>query len=223
MKKTISLMPKDAKKRVEVKNIKKYGALFITIPVLVTIYNLGTNVIKNEELNRLKENQQTASGIKTQISTVQSDSQHSEELIRSLELSGVPLNKFMLYLGTELPNDIRIYEVTKDISASSGTQQTTVENGEVPSESIPEAEAMIPTEDVNKTENEGELKTENIGSSGGTIIVKGAGLKVDSVAKFVESLKTNTTYIKSVEISDIQNYKNEEFNYKMFEMEINLR
>lgn len=233
MKKKISLLPKEMRDKLETKKIIKYGAIIVIIPVLVTAYNFASYAVKNKKLEVWKQNQTEADSINSQIIQKQNETQENETMIRSLELSGVPLNKFMLFMATDVPSDIRIYEVTKNVITSTSVKEDTTQNesGETgtpeqqqqqqQTEQTPaSADASAqPTEETQTNAQPTEQNQEDLES----IIIKGAGLKVDSVAKFVENIKRSNEYVESVEISDIQNYTNGSFNYKMFEMKVKLR
>lgn len=237
MKKKMTLLPLEMRRKRELYKIKKYGSIIIAIPLLITVFNGGAYFLKSKELVALEEKAAKVQEITSQIDQQKIKSEEKENTIRNLELSGIPLNKFMLFMGTELPEDIRVYEITRNVE-SSGDEEVTPENENTTGEEVQSADA---NDQQNKEKEKDEKSaSDSVGEavkgvaenvteavsgvqSGDDIVVKGAGLKVDSVAKFVEAIKMNNEYVSDVEISDIQNYNNGEFNYKMFEMKIKIR
>lgn len=239
MKKKLSLLPLEMRRKRELYKIKKYGAIIIAIPIIVTAFNGVSYGIKSKQLVALEEKAAQVQTATQNIDEQKKLSQEKETIIRNLELSGIPLNKFMLFMGTELPEDIRVYEITRNVESSGdeeATSETNGENGEGVQSADASAEQPTPEQNEENQTSEPNAAEKVIDGAvqgvkeaidgtqiGDDIIVKGAGLKVDSVAKFVESIKMNNEYVSDVEISDIQNYNNGEFNYKMFEMKIKIR
>lgn len=232
MPKEMNLIPDELKLRRRNKQLKKKIIMASAVPgvfvlqIFLSIYTMGN------EINELKESINIAKGLEQQITTEQNLINKNRFIITNLTNGGLPLNQFLLFTGVSIPEDIRLYYIgskansdgEKSAKENDGAEEV-VEGTENSTPPVVEGEEEVVVESgedsgaVEDAKVEG--KEEEIIDN--RIIIQGAALNVNSIGIFMGELEKKNDYIGNVDIVDVQNHYNGAFNYKIFEIVIEMR
>lgn len=229
----LNLIPLDIKQKRKRIEYTKTGLLISLIPgVLLGQVYLSIFTLDNK-ISETQENIRVAGTLESQIKEQEGIIAKNKSIVQELTSGGLPLNQFLLFTGLALPEDIRLYSITsasileaeKEIGKEDLTEvvsdakpvdakeeQTTdgeVKEGEEVEEGVEVVVAEKPPEQV-------------ITPTNNNIIIKGAALNVNSIGVFMGDLERKNEYIRNVDIVEVQNYRDEVFNYKMFELIVEL-
>lgn len=223
MKKQMNLIPLEVKQKRKNEKYKKIALASSLIPIAILGQSYLSINMMEKKVKELGENINAAKELEGQIAIEQKNIEKNNTIIGNLTNGGLPLNRFLLFTGVNLPSDVRLYSVkSKSLIMEEEEAEKTVSEEKAPVE----IDAEVSSEGQVEGETDGEkekLEDIKIEKTTNDISIKGAALNVESVGTFMTKMQKDNPYIKSVDIVDIQNYYNGSFNYKLFELVVEMK
>lgn len=220
----MNLIPLEVKQKRQRKEMIQKGAFASLVPVVIVAQAYYSMYSMKNEIADLKLNIDQATQLESQITNEQNTIEKNRSIIVNLTSGGLPLNQFLLFTGLHMPDDMRLYSITSESIIEEEMEKEEMPEGTVP---VPEvAPEVAPEGEVPPVEEGGAVppvELTPIENKSNKIIIKGAGLDVKSIGTFMSELENKNEYIANVDIVDVQNYYNGAFNYKFFELIIELK
>lgn len=224
--KQMNLIPNEVKQKRKINEYKKIGAYVSLLPIAVMAQSYLSLSFMKGDIQELNDNITAAKNLQQQIQEEEKLIEKNRSIIINLTSGGLPLNQFLLFTGVNLPEDIRLYSITSETAYDQAAKEKEKEENAAAEGTVQEISTTEPATDENgqPIEEGTEEKTEEliIEEKKNNIIIKGAALNVDSIGTFMSNLENKNEYIANVDISDVQNFYNGAFNYKLFEIVVEL-
>lgn len=209
--KIINLIPYEIKKQRENSRNKKIGLILSIIPITLLV-QMNVNV-----LNLEKKMEETREQI-TEVQKIQSNIYLEEDkfinytqIKEIISKETLPLHQFLYFIIAELPEDIQLYGVV--------SKSMLEENKQIKKEmDKPKSEKSEQTQNATSKNSIPEIV---VSESEKIIVIRGAALTVGSIGELTKKLK-ELSYVKSVDLGNIENYYNVFYNYKIFEITVEL-
>lgn len=233
----INLIPQNIKDERRNQKAKQTMYLLSLIPLSMYGYlHLQMNDI-NKDINALNEEISNAKYLESQIKYEETTLFKDMRILSGLSKNSFPLHRFLLFMGVEIPEDMRLYTVVSDnILKTSESEEKTDDTQNKPLEEgeegeLEEEELILSEEDQKSLEEfsdqlstetndeDKQQKLEDIFIEHKVMYIRGATLSVNSIGKFMQDLEKNE-FIEKVDIQDIENYYNGAQSYKFFELTV---
>lgn len=229
MKNKLNLIPLEVKQKRKKIAYTKTGLLLSLIPGIIVGQTYISMFTLENKISETQENIRIAGTLESQIQEQEDIIMKNKSIMQELTSGGLPLNQFLLFTGLAIPEDIRLYSITSANIIKD--RKNDLDEGENIEEAVPvETENSKGTVENEESTNE-KVKVEepikevdiNVDPLNTDIIIKGAALNVNSIGIFMGDLENRNDYIKNVDIVEVQNYRDDVFNYKMFELIVELQ
>jgi len=237
--KFIDLTPQNLKEKRQKRNLIRTSSYTLIIPVVLAgCLQLRTIQLTNE-MEELSAQTSNVQSIQQQIESLETETQKNQAVYEELGKLGIPFNQFLLFLGTKTPDDIRLYSITSNSfveileveenqlnekNQQDDTISSTVTEENSTSTNLSEAdldESNEATEETTKKQKE-QSNEDSKENSSDTILIRGACIEFVSIGEFSRALQ-DTGYFKKVELATVKNYYNGMENYKIFELQAEVK
>lgn len=228
----LNYLPREVKDKRLVKLVKWVPV--VTVVLLVAIYIYLSTQASNLQVKESELGNQVHVGEKLRKSIRDEDEKLAELTLltrRAIVTNKIPLNVFMGMMLRNTPEDVYIFDIfTPEGNSGRGVKDF---EGEVPVE----GEESVEKEDAKETEESSEGKdkmAESILDRNGRgegnvgtyrepefITIRGSAFRLQSISHLANVLELEE-YITSVKISPIENFDDGTFNYKVFELTLEL-
>lgn len=217
--KQMNLIPQEIKQKRKNTTYKKIGAIASLIPVGIMAQGYISMNLMKSNIQDLNGDIAQANSLKQQIEAEEKLIEKNRSILINLTSGGLPLNQFLLFTGITLPEDVRLYSISSE-SVFEEEKEAETKSDEAVAEVV---EELMPAEGEESTETQAPVEEVVVEEKKDNIIIKGAALNVDSIGTFMNNLENKNDYILNVDISDVQNFYNGAFNYKLFEIIVELK
>lgn len=112
--KLLNLIPEEEKRRLRIKKIKFYTYIGLLLPIIVFGYMKYTI---GEVENGIDEANYNITQVNSLNSSIKSENQEIENVsntLNNLKQESIPLNFFLLFLGLNIPEDIKIHSILSE-------------------------------------------------------------------------------------------------------------
>lgn len=215
--KKLNLVPVDIKKQRTIAKYKRIGLMALIVPVFI-VANTGLTVNSlSSEKEELEAEIANAKKIQSIITSENNKNQNYLIMKSNLEKESLPINKFLLFLSIEMPDEIQLHSITSESIIERARIEALIESGQIDKKKKEETVEADGEKEEEAFEEKLISKDED-----NKLIVKGASLTVDSIGELMKEME-KTEFIEKVDIRDVQNYYNGAYSYKLFELVLEIK